>query len=269
MTAGDDSTLRLWDITTRRQKKILRFDRDEANLSAASRQELADSVKAQSIAISPDEKHFAVGFKDGSLAVIDVDKWAMIYKDKECKARISDVKFSPDNSLLAIASHDTLIQVYEFPSMTKRTTLSGHSSYVRHLDWSADSKLLRSNSGGEEVFFWDVETGTSVAAGGAVHRDEVWDTCTCAFGWAVQGAFDGESVVCSCERTRGDETCQLLAVGDEKGRVRVFRYPCVAKAECKEGKGHAGHVVNIKFSANKRLLSVGGSDNCVFQWLIK
>eukprot|EP00826_Nyctotherus_ovalis_P021986 TRINITY_DN17192_c0_g1_i2.p2 TRINITY_DN17192_c0_g1~~TRINITY_DN17192_c0_g1_i2.p2 ORF type:complete len:239 (+),score=21.14 TRINITY_DN17192_c0_g1_i2:1185-1901(+) len=238
-------------------------------MSVKDRQELADSVKAQSIAISHDEKHFAVGFKDGSLAVVDVDKWAMIYKDKECKARISDIKFSSDNTLLAIASHDTLIQVYEFPSMNKRATLSGHSSYVRHLDWSTDSKSLRSTSGNEEVLFWNAEAGSSVASGGAVYRDEVWDTCTCTFGWDVQGAFNRRDAVCSCDRSPGAEPCQLLAVGDDKGRVRMFRYPCIAKAECKEGKGHAGHVVSVKFTANKHLLSVGGSDKCVFQWLIK
>ena len=267
VTVGDDSTLRLWDIPSRKQIKVLSFNINETNpqFKDSSGQ---DKVKARSVAISPDEKYFAVGFKDGSLAIIDIEKWTIKYKDIECKAYISDVKFSPNGNLLAIGSHDTLIQVYEFPTMIKKVTLSGHSSYIRHLDWSMDSKILQSNSGNQEILFWDVEAGNSVSA--ASYRNEVWGACT--FGWSVQGICplsSKETEINSCDRSSKYEPYQLLAVGDNKGRVRVFRYPCVMKAGCKEGKGHGGEVVNVKFGGDdKYVLSVGGSDNSIFQWTI-
>jgi hypothetical protein len=37
--------------------------------------------------------------------------------------------------------------------------LKGHTSYVTHLDWSADSSLIQSNCGAYEILYWDVAKG--------------------------------------------------------------------------------------------------------------
>ena len=37
--------------------------------------------------------------------------------------------------------------------------VAGHSSYVTHVDWSADGSMLQSNCGGYEHLFWDGTTG--------------------------------------------------------------------------------------------------------------
>ena len=61
---------------------------------------------------------------------------------KDTKECIADVKFSPDNSMLAAGSHDNYIYVYScaFDSddstscvIRPLTRISGHSSFITHI----------------------------------------------------------------------------------------------------------------------------------------
>lgn len=58
----------------------------------------------------------------------------------------------------------------------------------------------------------------------------------------------------------------ILALGDDFGKVRLFRFPCLKKgADSLEGNGHSSHVTNVKFSIDDKMVySTGGEDNCVF-----
>jgi hypothetical protein len=38
----------------------------------------------------------------------------------------------------------------------------GHSSYITHLDWSADSRILQSNCGAYELLYFEGATGKQV-----------------------------------------------------------------------------------------------------------
>ena len=62
----------------------------------------------------------------------------------------------------------------------------------------------------------------------------------------------------------------LLAVGDDRGRIRLFKYPCVRKgAEHRTVRGHASHLTCLKFLADgETLLSLGGNDNTMLQWRV-
>ena len=63
----------------------------------------------------------------------------------------------------------------------------------------------------------------------------------------------------------------LLASGDDFGKVRILRYPSIVKnSEAVFGVGHSSHVPCVKWSEeDEYLYSVGGEDNCVFQWKVR
>jgi hypothetical protein len=44
----------------------------------------------------------------------------------------------------------------------------GHSSYIRHVDWSADSRVLQTSCGAYELLYFDAATGKQVRRGRAV-----------------------------------------------------------------------------------------------------
>ena len=59
---------------------------------------------------------------------------------------VNDVKFSPDSRLIASASFDKSIKLWDGRTGAFLTTLRGHVQAVYQIAWSADSRLLVSGS---------------------------------------------------------------------------------------------------------------------------
>jgi WD40 repeat protein len=198
---------------------------------------------------------------------------------KDCKSECTEVKFSPSNEKIVLGAHDDSIYVYGCeltltPTGQGRNTntlgscvlralhrLRGHSSAITHIDWSYDSKLLRSTCQAYELLCWDVETGklspqTNVA-------DVRWKTHHCVLGFHVMGIWplysDGTDINAI---DVSNEKGVVVTANDDGGLVRLFNYPCVVKnAPVKEYAGHSSHVTNIKFlRGGDTVVTSGGND---------
>jgi microtubule-associated protein-like 6 len=82
-TCSDDGSLRVWDIATKKQTRIINLlvDPDGKPLSLEDlKAEPPLSCQARSVEISPDLKHAAVGFRDGSVKVFNTAAadWSLI-----------------------------------------------------------------------------------------------------------------------------------------------------------------------------------------------
>lgn len=159
--------------------------------------------------------------------------------------------------------------------MELRHTLAASSAFVSHLDWSADSRLLRTNDGAYELLYYDAQAGRQDTSGNTKFRDVTWATATCPISWATQGLWshgmDGSDVN-HCDRSdeRHPDGYQLLASGDDFGKVKIFRYPSMNLAS--QGlvcRGHSSHVTKVRFTGGGYLISTGGNDTAVIQWKIE
>ncbi|XP_054712672.1 notchless protein homolog 1-like [Uloborus diversus] len=71
---------------------------------------------------------------------------------------INDVKFSPDMRIIASASFDKSIKIWNGRTGKFITTLRGHVQCVYQIAWSADSRLLVSGSADSTLKVWDLTT---------------------------------------------------------------------------------------------------------------
>jgi WD40 repeat protein len=67
------------------------------------------------------------------------------------------VQFSPDGQLLATASGDRTVKLWETQSWQLRATLQRHSTFVRALAFFPDGKTLATGSDDQTIKLWDLE----------------------------------------------------------------------------------------------------------------
>lgn len=94
---------------------------------------------------------------------------------------VNDVKFSPDGRLLASASFDKSIKLWESKTGKFITTLRGHVQAVYMVSFSADSRLMVSGSADSTLKLWNLTT-KKLEIDLPGHADEVF-----AVDWSTDG----------------------------------------------------------------------------------
>ncbi|XP_031836394.1 echinoderm microtubule-associated protein-like 2 isoform X6 [Nomia melanderi] len=255
-TAGHDRLLQMWDSLSH----TVVWSKDIGE-------------QAQSLGFSPDGNVIVVGCTSGKWLAIDSETRELYTHHSDGTEPIQAVRFSPDGTLLALGSRDNYIYIYQVNSdATKYSRVGrcmGHSSFITHVDWSIDGQYLRSNSGDYELLYWNPGVCRQIPQPSAL-RDVEWATHTCIISFETIGIWpegaDGTDVN-NCSRS-GDS--KLLATGDDFGKVKLFSYPaCQSKSLCHTYGGHSSHVTNVSFlQDDTRLISTGGNDTSVLQWIV-
>uniref|UniRef100_A0A672IGX1 Echinoderm microtubule-associated protein-like 2 n=1 Tax=Salarias fasciatus TaxID=181472 RepID=A0A672IGX1_SALFA len=227
----------------------------------------------RSAGFHPSGAVLAVGTMTGRWLVLDTDTRDLVSMHTDGNEIISNVKYSPDGNFLAVASHDNFVYIYAVTESGRKYSrvgkCTGHSSFVTHLDWSVCSQYLVTNSGDYEILFWEASNGKHVTNMDTVRNLE-WATSTCTLGFSTFGIWpdgaDGTDINAVCRSHDG----ALLASADDFGKVHLFSFPCSQpRAPSHEYGGHSSHVTNVAFlHDNSRLISTGGKDTSILQWVV-
>ena len=296
-TGGDDRWLCLWDSTSRQ---------------LLTRCRCVAPIRCIDFSGSPYSGFLAIGCAVGVIVIYNINikeerktetaferidpiltyKLAELTRRRDCKEDISDIKFSPNSKMLAVGSHDNYIDIYStnLLMVTKNANAScdlkylkrmaGHSSYITHLDWSCDNRLLQSTCGAYELLYWDVSSGKQMrSTHDAIEGDTIWDTHSCVLGFNLMGVWEKYCDGTDINSVDVSKRLGVCVTGDDYGKLNLFNYPCVTKdAPHKSYLGHSSHVMNIKFllqpssnsseSSKNFIVSAGGNDMAAILWEI-
>jgi WD40 repeat protein len=155
---------------------------------------------------------------------------------------VRSVAFSTDGQLIASASADSTIRLWDAASMQPfGDPLVGHTDLVNSVTFNASGTLLASGSSDGTVRLWEVETGEAVTAPLSADQGAVWSVSFSHDGrWLASGGTDGTIV-------RWD-----LA------SYRMVGEPLV---------GHQDIVYSVAFSPDNRFLASAGADNTIRLWI--
>lgn len=151
ITTSDDGTLRVWDAKLRSQIQFVNLAVDPTGQALPmdpATNELSDSAKARCVDVKPSGEEVAVGFLDGSVRIYafpsfqEKKRFQVVKKlaaGKNQVLSVSQIRYSPDSSYLAVASHDAKVHIFSTADYSKKATCSASTSAVTHIDWSIDS----------------------------------------------------------------------------------------------------------------------------------
>jgi WD40 repeat protein len=141
-SAGQDGTLRLWDVET--GNEIRRFEGGDDPCG---------------VAFSSDGRWIACGNYNGSVKLWNVKTGNQIGEFKGHTKIVKSVAFSPDGLSIASGSDDRTIRLWDVQTGKETKRLEGHLDAVSCVTFSRDGSYIVSNGIGGTVLFWYVRTG--------------------------------------------------------------------------------------------------------------
>nr|XP_039266613.1 echinoderm microtubule-associated protein-like 6 [Styela clava] len=249
-TVSKDKTARVWDLN---EKLLLH--------------RLPLPAGGTCCCYSSSGRLMGVGMDNGQVQIYDVALAKLCDSRRDRGGSINDMKFSPDDKILAVASDDQCVDFYEVKDSSPQ-----RSGYIRNttalqLDFSSDNSAIQITTAKYERHVFKVPTGAEITDPSIIN-DLTWDSWTSIVGKEVVGIWPRDSQSADINCAHVSHAGNALVTGDDSGFVKLFAFPCQEKfATPKKYTGHSAHVTGARFLCDdKHLVTTGGDDCCVFVW---
>jgi WD40 repeat protein len=273
ITSCDDNRALVWDYKERKavseailnEKPGVKMEYGASTLST-----LPDNQCSRAIAINPKNGHIAFGLNSGEVQIREgiknIDKLVKCIKDAD--RWIECIMYSPDGHWLAVGTHTNLILMYDCNAGYElKGKLTAHKAAILAIDFTIDSKYMRSNCNAYELLFFDLNKMAQDPNGATNSKSFEWATNCCKISWGTLGTFPPSNDFTFVKNTAISNDKSLLISGDTNQLVNVFNYPAVKGAKAKSLRGHSGFVLRTMFNKDDSyIFSIGGQDKAILQW---
>lgn len=170
-----DGTTRLWSVRTHEQ--LASFD-----------------AGAGWTAFSPDGRTLVTGgFQSSSVHLLDARTHRRLATLDAVNRMIHSAAFSPDGSILATASGDGKLRLWDISRRRLTATLTGHTDMAQSVSFTPDGKTLVSSGRDGAVVLWDAHTHRRLATLTG-HTGAVWSAVVSPDGKTLATAGDDRAV---------------------------------------------------------------------------
>ncbi len=161
---------------------------------------------------------------------------------------VGEVKYSPDGKYIVLGCSDGTLHVYDAGTGAKHASVSPAKGFISHLDFTADSKVMKVCTGDGETLFLQLPSlkAANVTDEAALAIAQ-W---TSPLGPSINGIWGKYADTNDINTV--DVVDNVAVSGDDFGKVKLFSYPSPKKgAKFREYIGHSAHVTCVRFSADK------------------
>jgi serine/threonine protein kinase len=192
------------------------------------------------LAYSPDGTMLAVALRESIVIYRSTGDSLTQLQEISVQPFVEDVAFSLDGKILAFASDDHTVKLWDIASGGLINTLEGHSDYVASVAFSPDGKTLASSSGDKTIKLWNVSTG------------DLLNT--------LAGHSDGVgSVIFSPDG-------QTLASGSHDASIKLWDVSSGILLKTLEG--HTMYIGALAFTPDGQTLISGSGDDTLRMWSV-
>ena len=208
------------------------------------------------------------------------DSWGLALETSGHSRAVWRVAFSPVAPILASASGDRSVIIYDLESRDILHRLEAHSGYVNAIAFSPDGQLIASGAGDRNVIIWDVASG-SVQRVLKGHQGDINALAWSASGdLLVSGSDDGRAIVWQSDN--GNQISEIsepgaditaiaispdeinVATAGSDGNIRIYYSQTGNKS--RQLASHDGYTFDLAWSVDGKRLTSAGSDGAIRQW---
>ncbi|XP_056443335.1 WD repeat-containing protein 17 isoform X1 [Gadus chalcogrammus] len=225
--------------------------------------------------------HAVCCFMDGGVGLYDMGakKWDFL-RDLGHVETIFDCKFKPDDpNLLATASFDGTIKVWDTNTLTAVYTSPGNEGVVYSLSWApGDLNCIAGATSRNGAFIWDVKKGKMITRFNEhgkngifciswSHKDSKRIATCSGDGFCIIRTIDGKvlhkykhpAAVFGCDWSQNNK--DMIATGCEDKNVRVYYLATSSEQPLKVFTGHLAKVFHVRWSPLREGILCSGSDD--------